>query len=116
MKRRKAERGGRRAERLAAWWLRLKGWRILAIRARTPVGEVDLIARRGRILAFIEVKARATEAGAAIALDDYRLRRVVRAAEALLPRYMRAGDVVRIDAIFMTPRRLPRHLVNVTGD
>ena len=49
MKRQRAERGGRRAERLAAWWLRLKGWHILAMRARTPVGEVDLVARRGRI-------------------------------------------------------------------
>jgi putative endonuclease len=113
MNRRAAERGGRRAERLAAWWLRLKGWRILAIRARTPVGEVDLIARRGRILAFVEVKARATPAEAAIALDDYRLRRVARAAEALLPRYMRAGDIVRIDAMFVTPWRLPDHRIDV---
>ena len=115
MTRRDAEHGGRRAERLAAWWLRLKGWRILAMRARTPVGEIDLIARRGRTLAFIEVKARATEAGAAIALDEYRLRRVVRAAEALLPRYMRDGDIVRIDAMFVTPWRLPLHMINVSG-
>jgi putative endonuclease len=114
MKRRNAERGGRRAERLAAWWLRLKGWRILAIRARTPVGEVDLIARRGRVLAFIEVKARADEIAAAIALDEYRLRRVVRAAEALLPRYLREGDIVRIDAMFVTPWRLPRHMTNIS--
>jgi len=114
MKRRDAERGGRRAERLAAWWLRLKGWRILAIRARTPVGEVDLIARRGRVLAFIEVKARADEIAAAIALDEYRLRRVVRAAEALLPRYLREGDIVRIDAMFVTPWRLPRHMTNIS--
>jgi putative endonuclease len=114
MKRRAAERGGRRAERLAAWWLRLKGWRILAVRARTPVGEVDLIARRGRTLAFVEVKARAGEAQAALALDEYRLRRVVRAAEALLPRYMRAGDIVRIDAMFVTPWRLPHHLINIS--
>ena len=113
MKRQRAERGGRRAERLAAWWLRLRGWRILAIRARTPVGEVDLVARRGRTLAFIEVKARAGEAEAAIALDDYRLRRVARAAEALAARYMREGDIVRIDAMFVTPWRLPRHLTNV---
>jgi putative endonuclease len=113
MNRRRAERGGRRAERLAAWWLRLKGWRILAIRARTPVGEVDLIARRGRTLAFIEVKARAGRAEAALALDDYRLRRVARAAEALLPRYMREGDIVRIDAMFVTPWRLPHHLANI---
>ncbi len=113
MKRQRAERGGRRAERLAAWWLRLHGWHILATRARTPVGEVDLIARRGRVLAFIEVKARATAADAALALDDYRLRRVARAAEALAPRFARPGDTTRIDAIFMVPRRWPRHMVNV---
>jgi putative endonuclease len=111
--RRVAERGGRRAERIAAWWLRLKGWRILAIRARTSVGEVDLIARRGRILAFVEVKARASDEAAGIALDDWRLRRVVSAAEALAPRYARPGDDIRIDAVFIVPRRLPRHMVNV---
>jgi putative endonuclease len=114
MKRRRAERGGRRAERLAAWWLRLKGWRILAVRARTPVGEVDLVARRGRILAFIEVKARASAGAADWALDDYRLRRVIRAAEALLPRYKRDGDTTRIDAMFITPWRLPRHMTNIS--
>ena len=113
MKRQKAERGGRRAERLAAWWLRLKGWRILAIRARTPVGEVDLVARRGHVLAFIEVKARASAGEAAWALDHWRLRRVAAAAEALLPRYQRAGDTIRLDAIFMVPRRWPRHMANV---
>jgi putative endonuclease len=114
MKRQKAERDGRRAERLAAWWLRLKGWHILAMRARTPVGEVDLVARRGKVLAFIEVKARATEADAGMALDDYRLRRVVAAAEVLAPRYARPTDDIRIDALFMVPWRLPRHLSNIT--
>ena len=113
MKRQRAERGGRRAETIAAWWLRLKGWAILARRARTPVGEVDLIARRGRILAFVEVKARATEAEAALALDDYRLRRVAAAAGALAHRYAREGDDLRIDAIFIVPGRLPRHLADV---
>jgi len=112
--RRKAERGGRRAERLAAWWLRLHGWRILGMRVRTPVGEVDLVARRGRTLAFIEVKARATAADSGIALDEWRLRRVVRAAEALSARYMRDGDVARIDAMFIMPWRLPRWLANVS--
>jgi len=113
MKRQRAERGGRRAETLAAWWLRLKGWRIIAIRARTPVGEVDLVARRGRTLAFIEVKARATDDEAGLALDDYRLRRVARAAEALAARHARPDDTVRIDAIFIVPRRWPRHIENV---
>lgn len=113
MSRARAERGGRRAESLAAFWLRLKGWTILARRVRTPVGEVDLVARRGRTLAFVEVKARASEAEAAGSLDDYRLRRVAAAAEALAHRYARAGDDVRIDAMFIVPRRLPRHLTNV---
>jgi putative endonuclease len=113
MNRRRAERSGRRAEGLAAWWLRLKGWTILARRLRTPVGEVDLVARRGRVLAFIEVKARSSPERAAFALDDYRLRRVAAAAEALAPRYARREDIVRIDAMFILPRRFPRHLVNV---
>ena len=113
MSRREAERGGRRAERLAAWWLRLKGWRIVAVRARTPVGEVDLVARRGRVLAFVEVKARASGEAADFALDEWRLRRVARAAEALAPLHARDGDVLRIDAMFIVPRRLPRHLANV---
>jgi putative endonuclease len=116
MSRRAAERSGRRAEWRAAWWLRLHGWRILAMRARTPAGEVDLVARRGRILAFVEVKARADEVAAAEALDDWRLRRVARAAEALIPRYARAGDTIRIDALFMIPGRWPRYLTNVWHD
>ena len=113
MKRRRAELGGRRAEWIAGLWLQLKGWRILARRARTPLGEVDLIARRGRMVVFVEVKARATAAEADQSLDDFRLRRVAAAANALAARYVRAGDDVRIDAIFIVPGRLPRHLANV---
>ena len=108
-----AEQRGRGAERIAAWWLRLHGWRILAQRARVAGGEVDLVARRGRVLAFVEVKARGTEAGLGMALDQYRLRRVAVAAERLAPRYARAGDDIRIDAIFLLPGRFPRHLANV---
>jgi putative endonuclease len=115
MNRRRAEQGGRRAETLAAWWLRLKGYAILARRVRTPVGEVDLVARRGGTLVFVEVKARATASDAALALDEYRLRRVAAAAEALAPRFSRPGDDIRIDAVIIVPRRLPRHLVHVLG-
>jgi putative endonuclease len=111
--RRERERGGRRAETIAAWWLRLKGWAILARRLRTPLGEVDIVARRGRVVAFVEVKARSTADEAALALDDYRLRRVAAAAGALVHRFARDGDVTRIDAVFIVPRRLPRHMANV---
>ena len=52
--RREAEAAGRRGERLAAWWLRLKGWRILDRRVRTPAGEVDIIAHRGALIAFVK--------------------------------------------------------------
>ena len=113
MNRQQAERRGRGAETLACWYLRLKGWRILARRARVPGGEVDIVARRGRTLAFIEVKARGSEQAAAFALDRYRLRRVAVAAERLSQRFMRDGDDVRIDALFIVPGKLPRHLPNV---
>jgi putative endonuclease len=113
VRRQQAERRGRGAETLACWYLRLKGWRILARRARVPGGEVDIVARRGGTLAFVEVKARANGEAAAFALDRYRLRRVAVAAERLAPRYMRDGDDVRIDALFIVPGKLPRHLPDV---
>lgn len=113
MSRQRAEQGGRRAERLAAFWLQLKGWKILGRRVKIPVGEVDLIARRGKTVAFVEVKARATVEEAGHALDEWRLRRVAAAAEALAHRYARPGDDIRLDAIFIVPRRLPRHMTNI---
>jgi putative endonuclease len=108
-----AERRGRGAETLACWYLRLRGWRILARRARVPGGEVDIVARRGRTLALVEVKARASDDAAGFALDRWRLRRVALAAERLAPRFMRDCDAIRIDAMFIVPRRWPRHLPNV---
>ena len=113
MKHQRAEARGRKAETLAAWWLRLRGWRILAQRARVPGGEVDIVARRGRIVAFVEVKRRGSEEAAAWSLDQYRLRRVAVAAERLAPRFAREGDDIRIDGLFIVPGRLPRHLANV---
>ena len=113
MNRQQAEKRGRGAETLACWYLRLKGWRILARRARVPGGEVDIVARRGRTLAFVEVKARSTAEAAAWSLDQYRLRRVAVAAERVSQRYARDGDDIRIDALFVVPGRLPRHLPDV---
>ena len=113
MNRQQAEQRGRGAEAIACWYLRLQGWRILARRARVPGGEVDIVARRGRTLAFVEVKARSSDEAAALSLDDWRLRRVAAAAERLAPRFMREGDDIRIDALFVDPRRWPKHLTNV---
>ena len=112
MNRRAAEQRGRRGETLAAWYLRLTGWRIIARRVKTPRGEIDLVARRGRLVAFVEVKWRASSADLAIALDHYRLRRVVAAATLAAPRYLHSGDDMRIDAILLAPGRWPRHIAN----
>jgi putative endonuclease len=113
MNRKAAEVRGRRAEMIAAWWLRLHGWRILGQRVRNPRGEVDLIARRGRTLAFVEVKARMKDADLATAIDASRLRRVAAAAESMVAQYGKGADNIRIDVILVAPRKLPRHLVNV---
>ena len=113
MNRRAAEDRGRRAERIAALWLRLKGYRILGTRVRTPLGEVDLVARRGRSLAFIEVKARDADDMAEAALAPQQLRRVARAANLLLGRYMKNCDSARIDAVIVARGRLPRHIEGV---
>jgi len=108
-----AEARGRKAERRAAWWLRLHGWRILGERLRVPAGEVDLVARRGRTVAFIEVKWRDRAADLDIAIDQYRLRRVAAAAQMLRHRFAGPRDDIRIDVMLLAPRRLPRHLVHV---
>lgn len=114
LRRQAAELAGRRGESLAAWWLRLKGYRILARGFRTPVGEIDLIARRGRVLALIEVKRRATLAEAAEAIRRRQQRRVARAAEAFLKlRPDLAGLTLRFDALLLAPGRRPRHLTNM---
>jgi len=108
-----AEKRGRQGERIAAWWLRLKGWTILARRVRTPAGEVDLIARRGALVAFVEVKARGGERALDEAIDARRLARVAAAAEALAATWLRPGDDMRIDVMLLAPGRPPRHLENV---
>ena len=111
-KRRAAEAAGRRGERLAGWWLRLKGWRILDRRVRTPAGEVDLVARKGSLVAFVEVKARRTAAELDHAIDERRLSRVAAAAEYLMPRYAGPGDDIRVDVILLAPGTRPRHIEN----
>ena len=112
-KRLAAEKRGRQGERIAAWWLRLKGWSILARRVRTAAGEVDLVARRGGVVAFVEVKARATSDALDLAIDERRLARVAMAADSLAHIYLKPGDDMRIDVMLLAPGRPPRHLENV---
>jgi putative endonuclease len=110
--RQNAEAAGRRGERLAGWWLRLKGWRILDRRVRTPAGEVDLVARKGTLVAFVEVKSRRTAAELDHAIDERRLARVAAASEVLMPRYAGPGDDIRVDVILLAPGTRPRHIEN----
>ena len=112
MKRQQAERQGRRGELRAELWLRAKGWAVLDRRRKTPLGEIDLVARRGGVVAFIEVKWRNRAEDLAFAIDAYRLRRVAAAAEAVAHDYIRDGDDMRIDVILLAPGRLPDHIVN----
>jgi putative endonuclease len=110
--RRAAEAAGRRGERIAGWWLRLKGWRILDRRVRTPAGEVDLVARKANLIAFVEVKVRASAAERDFAIDQHRLSRVAAAAELLMARYAGPQDDIRVDVILIAPGTMPRHIEN----
>ena len=110
----RAESRGRRAETLAAWFLRLKGYRILSRRYKTPAGEIDLIARRGRTIVFVEVKQRRDDRAAIEAVTAAARKRIARAAGLWLSRHPAAsGFDQRFDVILALPRRLPRHLVSV---
>ena len=104
---------GRWAESLAAWSLRLRGYRIVARRFRTPLGEIDLIAQRGRLVAFVEVKARTDLEQALVALTVRQRQRTARAAELfLLRRPDLAGHTLRFDLVTVRQWRLTRHLVD----
>ena len=111
--RRKAERQGKRAETLAAWWLRLKGYRILARDFRVPVGEIDLVARRGRLLVFVEVKRREDLSAAAESITVRQQRRIAQAADVFLQHHPNLRDLdIRFDAVLAVPGDLPRHIVD----
>jgi putative endonuclease len=110
LRRQRAQRRGRLAEWLCLWYLRLHGWRILARGWRCPSGEIDILARRGRVLAVIEVKSRRGFGAAATALAPRQRRRIARAAEAfLLSRPHLGGLDLRFDLMLVAPLGLPRH-------
>lgn len=105
---RRAEAWGRRSERLAVLALALKGYRILARRWRSPVGEVDLVARRGRTLVAVEVKAR--RGGDDHPVGERQWRRIANALEAFVAaRPALASHDRRYDLVMVRPRRWPRH-------
>ena len=109
--RRNAERRGRRSEALSALWLQLRGWRILDQRARTGVGELDLVARRGPVLAFIEVKHRVSLDDALTAVTPYQKRRLIRAAALWRSRHdALAALQPRFDVIAWPENGWPRHI------
>lgn len=107
---------GRRAEFVAALLLRLKGYAILERRFAAAAGgrgEIDIIARRGSIIAFIEVKARADLGQAALALSARQRERLLRGAEAYLAQRPRLAHLSpRFDAVLAAPGRWPRHLID----
>ncbi len=107
-----AFRTGVSAEARAAAYLMAKGYRILAKRFRTPYGEIDIVARRRSLLAFIEVKARASLDEAAYAVTPRQQARIIAAAQAWLMAHPEHAEFeLRFDAMLIAPRRLPRHLL-----
>jgi len=103
---------GLSAESRAAALLIAKGYRIVARRFRSPVGEIDIVARRGRALIFVEVKARGRLEDAAEAVIVRQQRRIIAAAEAWLATH--PDDInrdIRFDVMLVAPKSLPRHIV-----
>ncbi|MEF2550383.1 YraN family protein [Aurantimonas sp. A2-1-M11] len=110
-RRRRGFHKGHRGEWLAAWALRLKGYRILAVRHRTRGGEIDLIARRGDLVAFVEVKARATLTQAMDAVGPQAQRRIEAAADLWIARRHDFARLSRrFDIVAVLPRRWPVHV------
>ncbi len=111
--RQKAYRWGLSAEGWASFYLQLKGYRILERRYRAPVGEIDLIATRRGVIAFVEVKARAERLDAIEAVGAKSRRRIAAAASHWGSKYPQFADFSwRYDIIAMVPGRLPHHLVD----
>jgi len=112
-RRKQANRLGHGAEFLAAIALRLKGYSILARGYRVPAGEIDIVARRGRLIAFVEGKARASLAGALDAVGNNQRRRIVRAAEHFMAHHANLhGCDLRFDVMAVRAGRWPTHVAD----
>lgn len=112
-----AQRHGLWAETLAAWRLRLAGYHVLQRNFRVATGEIDLIVRRGRTVAFVEVKARPDRALAAESILPFQQTRIRNAARAFLARRPElAGLDFRFDVVLVCPGRLPHHIPDAWRD
>ena len=104
---------GLRAETVATLWLKAHFYSILDRNYRIQGGEIDVIAKRGRTIVFVEVKARGALDDAAIAITPQKQRRFARAANRWVATHPWAmGCTLRADAIFVAPGKLPRHVEN----
>lgn len=109
----KSWRWGVLAENLCVWVLRLKGYRILAKRYKTRMGEIDIIARRWGKISFIEVKARPTQALGLECISAKQRERIYHAAQIFLSRMKKKDfNQLRFDVMVVVPWRLPYHLKN----
>ena len=116
-KRSKAYRFGLAAEKAASWYLRCKGYRILAERYRNRSGEIDILARRGKTVLVVEVKARQTHAACEYSITPAKQMMLSRAANELLGSHGKVaglGDLatcnIRFDVVWIAPWRLPMHI------
>ena len=111
--RRQAEQRGHLAELVALWWLRCKGYRLLAHRYKSPVGEIDLIMRRGQVTAFIEVKQRQNLDASVLSVTAHQSRRIAAAARSWMGRdQIAARQACRFDIVAVSPYLWPRHIEN----
>ena len=110
--RRDADQRGREGEAEAAMYLTQAGWRVVAERVKTKAGEIDLVAERTGLVAFVEVKWRARAVSLGDAIDERRLKRVAAAVECVWQDYATDGEDIRIDVILLAPGRKPTHIEN----
>ena len=104
---------GKEGEKIAAFWLRIKGYRILAERYKSPYGEIDLIAKRGTTVAFIEVKHHKSESDALYAITPRQQQRIANAAQIWLQENGTSDDLdYRFDALVIAKGKTPKHITN----
>ncbi|MEJ8475028.1 YraN family protein [Roseibium algae] len=112
-KRQQAHKLGLSGEFRAALALQLTGWRILKRRYKTKVGEIDLIAKRGKTVIFVEVKARRSREAAMDAVTPASQRRIVKAAKIFITEHPKAGlFTLRFDVMIIRPWRWPERIIN----